>query len=125
VKRPLRRLPAAALAVLSAAGHGLAGEGTIATKDLTGRWLKATTDACAELYPAELLLRPGGIYEAPGGPEVGAVWHSGGWRLEGGAFVIQMANDEMRPYRLETPADDELAITDAEDCRVVYRRESR
>jgi hypothetical protein len=36
-----------------------------------------------------------------------------------------MANDEMRPYRLETPADDELAITDADGCRVVYRRESR
>ena len=97
-------------------------EGAIASNDLTGSWLKATVDPCAERYPAELLLRPGGLYEAPGGPEGGAPWHSGEWRLEDGAFVIQMADDEMRRYPLALSDDGELAITDVEGCRIVYRR---
>ena len=96
-------------------------EAGIAKDHLTGRWLKATADSCAARYPAELLLRPGGIYEAPGGPEAGALWHSGEWRLEGGDFVIQMANDAMRRYRLAAGGD-ELAVTDDEGCRIVYRR---
>ncbi len=127
----LWRLAAAALAAaaISAAGTaaGTTREDTI-TDDLTehrltGRWLKTTTDACAARYPAELLLRPGGLYEAPGGPEAGAVWHSGEWRLDGdAAFIIQMANDEMRPYRLIASNADQLAIADADGCRVDYRR---
>lgn len=134
MNRPLRRLPAVlvtalpgALAAAMLATGGLADrrteEGTIATDDFTGRWLKATTDPCAERYPAELLLRPGGLYEAPGGPETGAAWHSGEWRLEGGtALVIQMADDEMRRYPMAASDGNELAVTDDEGCRIVYRR---
>ena len=118
-RRPWRR----AAAILAAATCAVPAtmEASIAN-DLTGRWLKATADSCAARYPAELLLQPGGIYEAPGGPETGAVWHSGEWRLEGGDFVIQMANDAMRHYRLAASGGDELAVTDDQGCRIVYRR---
>jgi hypothetical protein len=128
IPRPVRAAALAA-ALLTAATPPIDGvaacateEGAIAIESLTGRWVKATTDPCAARYPAELVLRPGGLYEAPGGPEAGAVWHSGEWRLEDTALIIQMADDEMRPYGLEASDSDELAITDVEGCRIVYRR---
>lgn len=126
-----RQLSAAFLVVATLVASGGAGasaaetggESMIAEDKFAGRWLKETTDSCAARYPAELLLRDGGIYEAPGGPEAGAVWHSGEWRLESETeFVIQMANDEMRHYALVALNTNELALKDAEGCRIVYRR---
>lgn len=91
---------------------------------LTGTWLKASTEDCAAPYPAQLVLKPGGIYEAPGGPDAGSVWHSGDWELRDGALVIQMANDEMRPYRLSINEAGQLIFEDDVGCVIAYARQA-
>ena len=93
--------------------------------DLAGRWRKASETECAARYPGELELRQGGLYEAPRGPEEGAVWHGGEWQLDQpSAMIVQMADDEMRRYGLVTLNEREFVLEDGEGCQIAYRRET-
>lgn len=80
-------------------------------------------DACAARYPSVLEFRVGGIYLAPGGAEAGAYWHGGDWSIEGGALVVQVANDRNVAYAVIAVSGDALTLQDTEGCRFTYRRE--
>ncbi len=91
--------------------------------DLLGVWHKATSDACAEKYPAVLDVRDGGMYFAPGGPEAGAYWHGGDWSVDHRSLIVQVANDRNVPYEVVEVTGDVFTLEDDENCRFTYRRE--
>jgi hypothetical protein len=90
---------------------------------LIGRWRKLPAGACAARYPEALEFRAGGVYFAPGGPDAGAYWHGGDWRIEGDTLVVQVSNDAMVLYRLGDVSDHEIALEDDAGCRFTYRRD--
>lgn len=94
---------------------------SVCEKSLRGYWRKTSTQACADRYPAEIILRAYGVYLAPGGPETGAVWHGGDWALRGAdKIMIQSANDRHVTYRLVEATAQSITIEDAAGCRVTY-----
>jgi len=112
-------MAAGAAIVFCVAGMG---EGWVAHEDdLIGTWTKVPGEECASIYPPRIELRPHGAYLAPEGPQLGSVWHGGGWRLEGGKLVVEAANDAELRYELVAEADS-ITLTDARGCRVGYRR---
>jgi len=95
------------------------------TRDVVGTWTKATAAPCADKYPATLVFSTG-TYRGTRGPEQGMVWWDAGiYRFEGvGTIVIGTATDELVTYPISLQAD-QFEITDAEGCRVTYRRDPR
>ena len=89
---------------------------------LTGEWMKATTDACAEKYPATIVFATS-TYRGARGPSQGMVWWDAGiYRLEGPhTLVVSTATDELVRYPV-TFRDQEFEFSDSEGCRVIYRR---
>lgn len=94
--------------------------------ELSGHWHKVTGDRCAEPYPDELELRPGGTYrgaKAPGSRSH-PLWDVGTYAAEGeGTVRISTANDARIAYGV-TLEGDTLTFTDPQGCRVQYRRRS-
>lgn len=94
-------------------------------RDVIGTWTKATAAPCADKYPATLAFSTS-TYRGARGPGQGMVWWDAGiYRLEGaGTIVIATATDELVTYPISLQAD-QFEITDAEGCRVTYRRDTR
>src|SRR5262249_34592387 len=92
---------------------------------LVGTWLKTTTAACADKYPATLTFSAG-TYRGSRGPGQGLIWWDAGiYRVEDTrTLVVGTANDELMNYSI-TLDDDGFEVTDAEGCRVSYRRDPR
>ena len=91
---------------------------------LAGRWVRESTDGCAERYPAEVTFGPGTTFLGARGADQGmVVWDAGIYRLEddGRTLVMSTSSDELvsHPVRIE---DDALSIVDADGCAVTYRR---
>lgn len=99
-------------------GAETAGEGW------AGRWQKVEEDRCPWPYPELLIVRVGGVYEAPGGPEAGSRFHSGDWTTEedGTVLVLQAANDAMVRHRVLEHTADAFTLEASGGCRVRYRR---
>ena len=95
------------------------------TRGVVGTWTKTTTAACADKYPATLAFSIS-TYRGTRGPGQGMVWWDAGiYRLEGaGTIVIGTATDELVTYPISLQTD-QFEITDAEGCRVTYRRDTR
>jgi len=89
---------------------------------VVGSWTKTTSDACADKYPATLTFSTG-TYRGTRGPGQGMVWWDAGiYRFEGpGKLVLGTATDELVTYSIVLQGN-QLEITDAESCRVTYRR---
>jgi hypothetical protein len=89
---------------------------------LAGTWTKATTDACADKYPATLTFSTG-TYRGTRGSGQGMVWWDAGiYRLEDPkTLVIGTATDELVTYQI-TLHDDRFEFIDSEGCAVTYRR---
>ena len=95
------------------------------TRGMVGTWSKATTDACADKYPATMTFSTG-TYRGARGPDQGFVsWDAGIYRLEDAhTLVVGTATDEIVKYRITLQAD-RFEFTDADGCRVTYRRDTR
>jgi len=91
---------------------------------LIGTWNKVTAAACADKYPATLTFATG-TYRGTRGPGQGMVWWDAGiYRLEDSrTLVVGTATDELVTYRIALQAD-HFDVTDADGCRVTYRRET-
>jgi hypothetical protein len=89
---------------------------------LVGSWIKVTTVACAEKYPATLEFAAG-TYRGTRGPGQGMIWWDAGiYRHEDpSTLVVSTATDELASYPI-TYRDNEFEFTDANGCRVTYRR---
>ena len=88
---------------------------------LAGQWEKQTTTPCARPYPSRLVLHPGGVYDAPGAAEEGALWHGGDWSVTEDRLTMMMANDAMMSYALKISDDGQLKITDPTGCEITYK----
>ncbi len=100
------------------------GNGTmeIDQERLKGSWVKVSTEKCARNYPAQIEFLADGIYKAPDGPDIGAIWHGGDWLLtEDRNLKMQASNDAMLSYTI-TFDGEHLALTDYADCTVLYRQ---
>ena len=95
------------------------------SRGMVGTWKKVTTDACADKYP-ETMTFSTGTYRGARGPKQGFVsWDAGIYRLEDAqTLVVGTATDELVNYRITLHAD-RFEFTDADGCRVTYRRDSR
>ena len=91
---------------------------------LEGAWSKVSTDACADKYPAAITFAAS-TYRGTRSPTQGMIWWDAGiYRLEGPrTLLLAVATDELVRYEL-TLQTDEFEVTDAEGCRVTYRRAS-
>jgi hypothetical protein len=92
------------------------------TASMAGTWVKATTAACADKYPATVTFS-GGTYRGTRGPGQGMVWWDAGiFRLEDPTtLVIGTATDELVKYQIAFHTD-RFEFTDSDDCLVTYRR---
>jgi hypothetical protein len=92
---------------------------------VVGTWIKTTTAACADKYPATLTFSTG-TYRGTRGPGQGFVWWDAGiYRLEDvQTLVVGTANDELVTYRIALQGD-QFEVTDSEGCHVTYRRDTR
>jgi hypothetical protein len=90
--------------------------------DVVGTWTKTTTAACADKYPLTMTFSTG-TYRGTRGPGQGMVWWDAGiYRFEDGkTLVIGTATDELVSYQASLQGN-QLEVTDAEGCRVTYRR---
>jgi hypothetical protein len=126
-----RALAAALLLLLGGSGclqereREMSGEETGAW---VGRWRKAEEAGCPAPYPEVLVVREGGIYEAPGAAEAGSRFHSGDVALEEGeegatpTLLLQAAHDAMVRHRVVERTDEAFVLETSEGCRVRYRR---
>lgn len=90
---------------------------------LLGVWQFASAEGCADRYPARVEFRQPGIYEAPDGPETGAIWHGGEWAItEAGEIAVMANNDAMLRYRIARLTESDLVLEGAGDCRITYIR---
>jgi len=125
VRYEVRILATAALAAVAATAPGR-GEGAPVAMDeavLIGSWSKQPGERCGEIYPPQVEFRARGVYFAPEGPNLGSIWHGGGWRLEGNAtLVVEAANDANLRYRLVAEPD-AITLTDERGCEVRFRRD--
>lgn len=92
------------------------------TPNVVGTWAKTTTEACADKYPATMTFS-GSTYRGTRGPAQGMVWWDAGiYRFEDvRTLVIGTATDELVTYQASLQGN-QLEITDADGCRVTYRR---
>jgi hypothetical protein len=92
------------------------------TPDVVGTWKKVTTASCADKYPATVTFSTG-TYRGTRGPGQGMVWWDAGiYRFEDDkTLVMSTATDELVTYQISLQAD-RFEVTDAEGCRVTYRR---
>jgi hypothetical protein len=89
---------------------------------LVGTWSKATTAPCAERYPETLTFAPGTYRGTRGSGQGFVTWDAGIYRIDGtDTLVMGTATDELVSYRMVL-AGDHFDVTDAEGCRVTYRR---
>lgn len=113
---------------LSGATHHVAGdENKMAdtsnrSQSIVGTWTKTTTEPCADKYPATITFSTG-TYRGTRGPGQGMVWWDAGiYRIEAPkTLVVGTATDELVTYQLDLRGD-RFEVTDAEGCRVAYRR---
>ena len=91
-------------------------------QSMVGTWTKATSTACADKYPATITFSTG-TYRGMRGAGQGMVWWDAGiYRFEDGkTLVIGTATDELVSYQASLQGN-QLEVTDAEGCRVTYRR---
>jgi hypothetical protein len=92
------------------------------SRNVVGTWIKAPAAQCADKYPATLTFSTG-TYRGTRGPGQGMVWWDAGiYRFEDvRTLVVGTANDELVTYRIDFQGD-QFDVTDAEGCRVTYRR---
>ena len=92
---------------------------------LAGSWRKQGDPPCAEKYPAQLRVEPGGLYFGAADVPGTFIWWDGGtWRLIApGRLALSVANDAVIEYAFSLEGD-RLAITDEAGCEVVYVRAS-
>ena len=91
---------------------------------LVGRWVRESTDGCAERYPAEVTFNPGTTYLGVRGADQGmVVWDAGIYRLEddGRTLVMSTSSDELVSYPVRFEGD-AMSVVDADGCAVTYRR---
>lgn len=98
-------------------------EGSGWTAEWLGAWAKVSEEGCTPPYPERLELMEGGVFDAPGGPEAGAYFHSGDYRVEEDPprLVLQAANDAMVTHEVVEKTRD-LMVLSRDGCRVRYRR---
>ena len=95
------------------------------TRGMVGSWSKVTTDACADKYPATMTFSTGTYRGARGADQGFVSWDAGIYRLEDAhTLVVGTATDEIVKYRITLHAD-RFEFTDADGCRVTYRRDAR
>lgn len=88
---------------------------------MVGTWIKATTAACADKYPAKLTFSTG-TYRGTRGPGQGMVWWDAGiYRLEDNRLVVGTATDELVTYRIALQPE-RFEVVDSEGCVVTYQR---
>jgi hypothetical protein len=96
-----------------------------AKESLVGTWTKATDEACADRYPATLTFATGTYRGVRAATQGFVSWDAGIYRLEGpDTLVMGTATDALESYRIAIEAD-RFDVTDAEGCRVSYRRDPR
>ncbi len=93
------------------------------TAEWVGPWAKVSEEGCTPPYPERLELMEEGVFDAPGGPEAGAYFHSGDYRVEEDPLrlVLQAANDAMVTHQVVEKTQ-ELLVLSRDGCRVQYRR---
>jgi len=93
------------------------------TAEWVGPWAKVSEEGCTTPYPERLELMEKGVFDAPGGPEAGAYFHSGDYRVEENPLrlVLQAANDAMVTHQVVEKTRD-LLVLSRDGCRVRYRR---
>jgi hypothetical protein len=91
-------------------------------RSVAGRWAKARSEPCADLYP-DVVEFFEGTFLATKGPAQGFLrWDAGIYhRLAPDRLRIQTATDELVTYPCTVTAD-ELTVLDPEGCRLHYRR---
>jgi hypothetical protein len=93
-----------------------------ASSQLQGRWSKVGGDACADKYPASITFSASTYRGARGAGQGFIWWDAGTYRIDHPhTLTLAVANDEMIPYAIEFRGD-EFDVTDADGCRVTYRR---
>jgi hypothetical protein len=90
---------------------------------LVGMWQLARKDDCAVHHAARLRIEPNGLYFGEAEPPGAFTWWDGGtWRVPSpGRLALSIANDAVVDYGYALDGDN-LVITDASGCKVVYRR---
>jgi hypothetical protein len=90
---------------------------------LVGVWQMARKDDCAVHHAARLRIEPNGLYFGEAEPPGAFTWWDGGtWRVPSpGRLALSIANDAVIDYGYALDGDN-LVITDASGCKVVYRR---
>lgn len=125
MRKGFQTLATAALAAVAATAPDRGGGAPVAMDEalLIGSWSRQPGERCGEIYPPQVEFRDRGVYFAPEGPNLGSIWHGGGWRLEGDAtLVVEAANDANLRYRL-VAAPDAITLTDDRGCEVRFRRD--
>lgn len=93
-----------------------------ASSQLHGQWSKVSADPCADKYPATITFSTSTYRGARGAGQGFVWWDAGIYRLDHPrTLTLAAANDEMIPYAIEFRGD-EFDVTDADGCRVTYRR---
>lgn len=93
-------------------------------KGLAGRWRKATTTKCSEIYPDDLEFTESGTYlgEKGGGKGEFTWWDLGEYEvLAENQVKISTANDAEMVYKFSISAD-VLTFVDKDGCEFQYHR---
>jgi hypothetical protein len=94
-----------------------------AAVSLVGQWSRVVDDPCALAYPATITFGAS-TYRGTRSAKQGMIWWDAGiYRVEApNTLIIATATDELVGYAI-TVQGDGFAFTDANGCRVAYRRE--
>jgi len=92
------------------------------SRQLEGQWSRVTVSPCADKYPASITFSAATYRGARGAGQGFIWWDAGIYRVEHPrTLTLSVANDELVPYAIDL-RNDEFDVTDADGCRVTYRR---
>ena len=90
---------------------------------LIGAWRRDAHAACKTIYPPVVEFLKNGLYAAPDGPAVGAIWHGGDWEIyQNKALRVQAANDAMLSYAVDGLGAGQVVLVDSDGRRIPYSR---
>ena len=95
----------------------------LTTEAMIGAWKRGVHAPCNTIYPPVVEFLKNGIYAAPHGPAVGAIWHGGDWEIDQNkALRIQAAKDAMLSYAVDGLGAGQFVLVDSDGCRIPYSR---